>query len=116
MTDRLDPRLTEWNFQDRRAAHVEKMIDTHAHWSGKGEDLEMPRSTTAWPNGSRSSRPFRKRRRRNSWTGSSTATPRPGWSGSAPGGANRLPRAPVDGHPTLPVYNTAVCKHPPHNT
>jgi len=41
MTDQLDPRLTEWSFEDRRAAHVEKMIDTHVHWSGKGEDLEM---------------------------------------------------------------------------
>ena len=41
MNQKLDPRLTDWSFEERCIGHVEKMCDTHIHWSGKREDLDM---------------------------------------------------------------------------
>lgn len=37
----LDPRLTDFSFEARRAGRVEKLIDTHIHYGGKPSDLEM---------------------------------------------------------------------------
>ncbi len=41
MTEKLDPRLTDFSFEGRRAGYVEKMIDTHIHWNGDPKRLEM---------------------------------------------------------------------------
>jgi predicted TIM-barrel fold metal-dependent hydrolase len=37
----LDPRLTDFSFERRRAGYVEKMIDTHIHYNGDPKDLAM---------------------------------------------------------------------------
>ncbi len=37
----LDPRLTEFSFEKRRAGYVEKLIDTHIHYCGNLKDLTM---------------------------------------------------------------------------
>lgn len=41
MQEKLDPCLTGFSFEGRHAGPVEKLADTHVHYSGKGEDLEM---------------------------------------------------------------------------
>ena len=39
MAQKLDPRLTDFSFERRRAAYVEKLIDTHIHYNGDPKDL-----------------------------------------------------------------------------
>ena len=41
MNQKLDPRLTDWSFEDRCIGHVDKMCDTHIHWNGKRETLDL---------------------------------------------------------------------------
>ena len=41
MAEQLDPRLTDFSFERRRAGYVAKMIDTHIHYGGDPKDLAM---------------------------------------------------------------------------
>ena len=41
MNPTLDPRLTDFSFEHRHAAHVARLIDTHIHYGGDPKDLAM---------------------------------------------------------------------------
>ncbi|MFC1582542.1 amidohydrolase family protein [Planctomycetota bacterium] len=41
MGAKLDPRLTEWSYEERHAGPTERMCDTHIHWDGDPKNLKM---------------------------------------------------------------------------
>lgn len=41
MSEQLDPRLTDWSYEERHAGPSEKICDTHIHWDGDPENLAM---------------------------------------------------------------------------